>query len=103
MLQAQKLLVGREDALVHESGEDVVTVCLLVCRGLAREDPNLLVLINFMQNLLVYQTAVSPSLGLQMADSRECCVAPAAGVSPLAIVPAPNDMHPPPPSYVDLR
>ena len=59
-MQAQKLLVGREDALVHESGEDVVAVCLLVCRGLAREDPNLLVLISFMQNLLVYQAAVPP-------------------------------------------
>lgn len=55
-----RLLVGREDALVHESGEDVVAVCLLVFRGLAREDPNLLVLINFMQNFLVYQAAVSP-------------------------------------------
>lgn len=55
-----RLLVGREDALVHESGEDVVAVCLLVFRGLASEDPNLLVLINFMQNFLVYQAAVSP-------------------------------------------
>ena len=34
------LIVGREDALVHESGEDVVAVCLLVCRGLGREDPS---------------------------------------------------------------
>jgi len=59
VLQTQKLLVGREDALVHESGEGVVAVCLLVCRGLAREDPNLLVLINFMQNLLVYQAVSS--------------------------------------------
>ena len=36
---------GREDALVHESGNQLVIVCLLGCRGLALEDPHLLVLI----------------------------------------------------------
>ena len=92
-----RLLVGREDALVHKSGkEELVIVCLLDCRGLALEDRNLLVLI-------VCRTTLSPSLGLQMADSCGYCVALVADVSPLATVPAPNDMHPPPPSCMDLR
>ena len=90
-----RLLVGREDALVHESGKELVIVCLLGCRGLALEGRNLLVLI-------ICRTTLS-SLGLQMADSCEYRVALVADVSPLATIPAPNDMHPPPPSCMDLR